>query len=266
MHDLHLSEIYRYPVKSLAGESIAKSRLDAFGLANDRRWMLVDSEGGFLSQRELPKMALIRPRIDPRGVTLEAPGMDPVHCDIPIADGRDMEVAIWQDRCPARPCGEVVDDWLSQFLGRECRLVYMAEDTFRQVDLNYARPGDRAAFSDGFSLLLISQASLDDLNRRLAAPVSMLNFRPNLVVTGCEPYAEDNWRRIRIGEVSLRVVKSCSRCKITTVDPTTGEAGSEPLKTLTRYRREGNRVLFGQNLVHESQGEFALGMPLEVLD
>jgi uncharacterized protein YcbX len=266
MHDLHLSEIYRYPVKSLAGESIVKSRVDAFGLLNDRRWMLVNSEGRFLSQRELPRMALIRPQMESQGLHLQAPGMTPLHCGIPTAEERDIEVGIWQDRCQARTCGEEADAWLSQFLGRACRLVYMAEETVRQVDLDYARPGDRVAFSDGFSLLLISQASLDDLNSRLAAPVSMLNFRPNLVVTGCEPYAEDNWRRIRIGEIILRVVKSCSRCKITTVDPATGETGSEPLKTLSRYRREGKRVLFGQNLIHESQGEFALGMQLEVLD
>lgn len=177
-----------------------------------------------------------------------------------------MIVQVWNDRCPAQLCGDSADAWLSDFLDRPCRLVHMADETVRQVDLKYAALGDRTAFADGFPLLLISQASLDDLNSRLTDSVPMIRFRPNLVVSGCEPYAEDHWRKIRIGELTLRVVKPCSRCKITTVDPGSGETGSEPLKTLSGYRREGNRVFFGQNLVHEGTGELALDMPVEVLD
>mgnify|MGYP001828911861 CR=1 FL=1 len=136
----------------------------------------------------------------------------------------------------------------------------------RRVDPAFSRATDQVGFADGFPFLLISQASLDDLNRRLAQPVAMLRFRPNLVVAGCEAFAEDGWRRIRVGELEFRVAKPCSRCIIPTIDPSTGQRGVEPLRTLNSYRRRGNKVYFGQNLVHESAGRLAVGMPVEVLE
>ena len=266
MSKLHLSGIYRYLVKSLAGESLEQSRLDAFGLQMDRRWMLVDAEGGFLSQRELPRMALINPRLTPEGLRLQAPDRSELVVRRPALEAERFKVSVWKDQCAAQLADPEADAWLSDYLGQSCRLVYMPEESLRRVDPRYAEPDDRAAFSDGFPLLLISQASLDDLNGRLEHPLPMSRFRPNLVVEGCEPYAEDGWRRIRIGELTLRVVKPCSRCKITTVDPYTGETGAEPLKTLAGYRRRGNQVYFGQNLIHDGAGELALDMPVEVLE
>jgi hypothetical protein len=144
--------------------------------------------------------------------------------------------------------------------------VQFAPETVRPVDPGFARPADQVGFADGFPFLLISQASLDDLNTRLEQPVSMPRFRPNLVVTGCEPYAEDNWRAIRVGPLSFRVVKPCSRCTIPTVNPETGVAGREPLRTLARYPRWDNKVFFGQNLIHDSLGRLEVGMPVEILE
>ncbi len=266
MNEIRLSGLYRFPVKSLAGHALARADVDGFGLQGDRRWMLVDREGRFLTQRELPRMALIVPRPEPGGLVLQAPELPDLALRQPPREAERIRVKVWSDVCEAQLSEPSAQAWLSDFLGLPCRLVYMPDEVVRGVDPRYAQSQDRAAFSDGFPLLLISQASLDDLNGRLDEPLPMLRFRPNLVVEGCGPYAEDGWRRIRIGDLTLRVVKPCSRCKITTVDPYTAETGSEPLKTLAGYRREGNQVFFGQNLLHDGPGELALGMPVEVLE
>ncbi|MEA3292753.1 MAG: MOSC domain-containing protein, partial [Pseudomonadota bacterium] len=156
--------------------------------------------------------------------------------------------------------GEESGRWLSQAIGDDCRLVFIPDDEIRPCDPRYAAPGDRTSFTDGFPLLLISQASLDDLNRRLAQPVEMRRFRPNLVVAGVEPYAEDNWQRIRVGEIEMRGVKPCSRCAIPAVDPDTGiVSGLEPLRTLSAYRKRNNKIYFGQNLAHNGHGSLCVG-------
>ena len=262
---LELSAVYRHPVKSLKGESLDELVIGPKGPELDRHWMLVNEKGRFLTQRELPRMALVRPRVIATGLELSAPGM-PLLEVLPDSD-ESLEVQVWNDRCRARVMSPAADRWLSDFLGLPCRLVYMPEDEQRQVDPAYARPGDRAEFSDGFPLLLISKASLDDLNRRMGRVLPMERFRPNLVVSGCEPYAEDSWKRIRIGDLTFRVVKPCSRCVIPTVNPETGQReGNEPLKTLMSYRKEGNKVLFGQNLIHDGEGVLRVGMPVEVIE
>jgi len=266
MNGIRLSGLYRFPVKSLAGHALERAEVDGFGLRGDRRWMLVDREGRFLTQRELPRMALIVPREQPDGLVLQAPEAPDLALRQPSREAERVRVRVWNDVCEARLSEPSAQVWLSDFLGLPCRLVYMPDEVVRRVDPRYALAQDRAAFSDGFPLLLISQSSLDDLNGRLAEPLPMLRFRPNLVVEGCEPYAEDGWKRIRIGDLTLRVVKPCSRCKITTVDPYTAETGSEPLQTLAGYRKQGNQVFFGQNLLHDGPGELALGMAVEVLE
>jgi uncharacterized protein YcbX len=176
-----------------------------------------------------------------------------------------MAVVVWGDSVQAAAVGERADAWLSGFLGLACRLVYFPPDTVRAVDPDYARASDQIGFADGFPFLLISQASLDDLNGRLDEAVPMLRFRPNLVVAGCSAYAEDDWRRIRIGEIEFRFAKPCSRCIIPTIDPASGLRGREPLRTLMGYRQRDNKVYFGQNLIHDGVGQLALGMPIEVL-
>lgn len=265
MAGLTLSALYRYPVKSLGGEQFESLDVHATGFGFDRRWMVVDSRGRFLTQREQPRMALIKARVDEKGVLwLRASGYPE------IAAGRQrgdrLEVVVWGDRVQAATASPEVDTWLSGFLSVPCRLVCLPDDVFRPVDPAYADPADQVGFADGFPFLLISQASLDDLNARLEHPVPMLRFRPNLVVEGCEPYAEDNWRRIRIGELDFRVAKPCARCIIPTIDPATALRGKEPLRTLMGYRRRGNQVFFGQNLIHDRVGRLELGMAIEVLE
>lgn len=262
---LTLEALYRYPVKSLLGESFEALDVLARGLAYDRHWMVVDEQGAFLSQRKLPRMSLIAARVDTVGIVrLNTPGMPELVLTACV--GGALDVVVWGDSVRAEAAGPEADDWLSRFLGVSCRLVCFAQDAVRSVDPAFSRATDQVGFADGFPFLLISQASLDDLNRRLVHPVPMLRFRPNLVVAGCEAFAEDGWRRIRIGELEFRVAKPCSRCIIPTIDPLTAQRGAEPLRTLNTYRKRGNKIYFGQNLVHEAPGRLAVGMPVEVLE
>lgn len=263
-----LRAIYRYPVKSLRGESFDSLEVMRRGFACDREWMVVDPDGRFLTQRQQPRMSLVDATVTAAGeLRLRAPGMPALA--IPGGAADYLPVEVWGDRIEALAAGPDADAWLSRFLGIDCRLVRFADDRRRDVDPGYAHAGDEVGFADGFPFLLISQASLDDLNRRLEScdepAVPMTRFRPNLVVDGCEPYAEDAWRRIRIGDLTLRVVKACSRCIIPTIDPATARRGPEPLRTLMTYRRRDSKVYFGQNLVHDGPGELRTGMPVEVL-
>ncbi|MBB4862494.1 uncharacterized protein YcbX [Pseudomonas nitritireducens] len=266
-----LSELYRYPVKSTAYESLESVHLDALGLEGDRRWMVVEAANGrFLTQRLLPQMGRIEARWQDgfERLRLRATGMDDLLVAVPGSDDNLRGVMIWRDLLQVPDAGDAAAQWLSAFLGREVRLVQIPEERARQVDTAYAEPGEQVHFADGFPLLLIGQGSLDDLSAKVGRPLEMLRFRPNLVVTGAEPFAEDGWKRIRIGEVTFRVAKPCSRCILTTIDPHTGErdAAREPLATLLGYRNVNGEALFGQNLVAENRGELRLGMPVEVLE
>ena len=256
---MKLTEINIYPVKSLAGITLQSSPLDAMGLRYDRRWMLVTPAGKFITQRTHPQMVLIQPQLADGVLTLTRQGMQDHHVVAVSTDSASIQVEIWNDRVNALHVSEETDAWLTQAIDAPCRLVYIADNEIRQCDAEYADAGDHTGFADGFPLLLISQASLDDLNGRLQQPLPMKRFRPNLVVSGCGPYAEDGWRQLRIGDITLRVVKPCSRCVITTVDPETGIKGpGEPLRTLATYRMRDNQVYFGQNLIHQQQGVLSL--------
>jgi len=266
---MHLSSLYRFPLKSAAGESLQRCASDSLGLLGDRRWMVVAAgTGRFLTQRVLPRMALLQAHWQgDTALKLAAPGMPELLVRVP--DDKTMRcVQVWSANPVVPDAGETAAAWLSDFLGQACRLVYLPEDDGIQVDLDYARLGERTAFSDGFPFLLIGQASLDDLARRVGRPLEMLRFRPNLVVSGAEPYAEDGWKRIRIGQLTFRVVKPCSRCVIPTLDPASGERAPdrEPLNTLLSYRKGPGGVFFGQNLIAEGRGELEVGMPVERLE
>jgi len=266
---MHLSSLYRFPLKAAAGESLQRCASDSLGLLGDRRWMVVAAgTGRFLTQRVLPRMALLQAHWQgDTALKLAAPGMPELLVRVP--DDKTMRcVQVWSANPVIPDAGETAAAWLSDFLGQACRLVYLPEDDGIQVDLDYARLGERTAFSDGFPFLLIGQASLDDLARRVGRPLEMLRFRPNLVVSGAEPYAEDGWKRIRIGQLTFRVVKPCSRCVIPTLDPATGERAPdrEPLNTLLSYRKGPGGVFFGQNLIAEGRGELEVGMPVERLE
>ncbi|GGM27014.1 MOSC domain-containing protein [Pseudomonas asuensis] len=266
---LHLSGLYRYPVKSTAPEPLERAFIDRLGVAGDRRWMVVDaSTGRFLTQRLLPTMGQIVARwASDTCLLLNAPGMPELQVSVPPANEALQGVTLWRDTFQVPDAGEKANTWLSTFLARPCRLVYMPESRARQVDTAYAKPGDHVNFADGFPLLLIGQASLDDLARRVGMPLDMRRFRPNLVVNGSEAYAEDHWRHIRIGEVEFQVVKPCSRCVLITVDPVTSVRSQdrEPLATLKTYREHEGAVYFGQNLIQLSPGTVSVGMPIELL-
>lgn len=253
-----------YPVKSLAGIAVERSKVDIMGLKHDRRWMLVSPEGDFLSQRKLPQMALIQPKFIKRQLILT----HPTHPDLLVAKAnlqKTMQVTIWKDKVTAQRINEQADKWLTKILKTPCHLVYIPDNEIRQCDLDYAKQGERTGFADGFPILLISNASLDDLNQRLDQPVEMKRFRPNIVVEGCDAFAEDKWENFTLGNLTMRGVKPCSRCVLTTVNPETGKKSDdmEPLKTLMRYRKQGNSVYFGQNVIHTATGEIRVGDPVK---
>lgn len=267
MMELVLSEIWRYPVKSVRGARHAELPLRERGLAFDRHWMLIDPDRQFLTQRQEPRMALIDADLAAGRLRLNAPGMPELELLAEHVDhAGDIEVRIWKETCAARGVDPGVDRWLSEFLGRDCRLVYLPAASRRPVDPEYARAEDQVGFADGFPLLLISEASLADLNRRLAEPLPMVRFRPNLVIRGGEPYQEDYWRRIRIGGIEFRLAKPCSRCVIPSIDAATAQRSAEPLRTLMSYRQRGNKVYFGQNVLHDGLGMLHEGAPVEVLE
>ena len=261
----HLSGLYVYPIKSCGGIAVMESNVDERGLRHDRRWMLVDKANQFISQREFPRMALIGVRIDPDGLVVSGPDMPSLQVPFAPPDGTPLLAQVWDDIVETLPVGVDADRWFSEFLGVRCRLVHLPEGSARPVDQAYGRADDQVGLADGFPFLLISEGSLAELNARLERPLPMDRFRPNLVVRGCAPFAEDGWRVVRIGPITLRVVKPCARCAITTVDQRTAARGKEPLRTLATFRRSGTKVLFGQNLVHDETGILRTGDPVEVI-
>lgn len=264
MASIQLSGIYIYPIKSAGGIALSTAQVSDRGLQYDRRWMLVDAAGKFLTQRQFPRMALIQVRLAEKRLVVDAPNQPSL--SIPLDDESDhrLSVQIWHDSCDAIPLGHQFNRWFSQVLGISCQLVYMPENSIRPIHPSYAQPGESVSFADGFPFLLISEASLQDLNQRLEQPVPMNRFRPNLVVCGCDAFAEDRWRQIRIGSIPFRVVKPCSRCRITTVDQSQGIPGKEPLATLANYRQWNGKIFFGQNLIQEQLGTLRVGDEVEI--
>ncbi|WP_252179981.1 MOSC domain-containing protein [Endozoicomonas sp. 4G] len=266
---LIVSHLAIHPVKSLKKISVDQAAIDAMGFVNDRRWLVVEPDGKFMTQRQYPKMALISAVPDAHGLTLSAPGMSDLIIKDPEqqAEVSEKQVVVWKDELQALDAGDAASQWLSECLGLPCGLVKFSKQVHRQVDLRFANEGDRTGFADGFPFLLTTEASLQELNSRLDTPVTMDRFRPNIVVQGTEAYAEDHWQRIKIGEVVFRVAKPCSRCVMTTVDPATGvKTGKDPLMTLSGYRRTEMGVIFGQDLIHESEGIIRVGDSVEVID
>ncbi|MDD2865143.1 MAG: MOSC domain-containing protein [Methylococcales bacterium] len=250
-----LSDIYIYPVKSLAGIRVENWEVVETGLKYDRQWMLIDEQGQFLSQRRLPKMALIQTRLTESELILSAPNFADLHLSLEPKDGAIISSTVWKDCCDARHVSNEADAWFREVLQIPCTLVYLPPETKRGVDLNYALEADRVAFSDGFPFLIISENSLNSLNSQLENPVEMARFRPNLVISGCEAYAEDFWREIQIGNIDFRLPKPCSRCSVPAINPNTAEVGKEPLTTLNRLRKANGKIYFGQNALHNSCGE-----------
>jgi uncharacterized protein YcbX len=265
---MHVSEINIFPIKSCRGFSVPQAEVEARGLAGDRRYMLVDANGKFLTQRENPHMALIAVHATRDGYRVEAPGQPPLTIPHALALGAESQVRIWRDTVPATLAGEDINIWFSQYLGFACGLVYMADNQHRPVSNEAAEFDDEVSFADGAPLLLISTGSLADLNGRLAEPVTMTRFRPNLVVEAPTPFIEDSWRSIAIGSAEFAVAWQCSRCILPTIDPETGvkHPRQEPLETLRSYRRVGPKVMFGQNLIPRKRGTVHVGDTVRVVD
>jgi len=275
---LRLAGIRAYPLKGAGGFDLREARFDAFGIPGDRRWMLVRPNGVFISQRTHPRLALIRVApLDGAGgpgageggddgprFEIRAPGMDPFYLRPSLDSGGVMEVTLFEDRVRAVVV-EGGTEWFSNCLREDCRLVYSHPDLVRPVDPAFA-PGHRTSFTDGYPLLLTTQESLEDLNRRLSRPASMLRFRPNLILKGGRPWEEDTWRVLEIGEARVELVKPCARCAVTTVDPGTGTRGKEPLKTLGGFRGWNGKAYFGQNAVFCGAGSFRVGDSVHILE
>lgn len=262
-----ISELYIYPIKSLSGISVAEVIVEPKGFRYDRRFMIVSSEGKFMTQRENHQMALIDVAIDEETLRVWHRHRPDDVLELPLVptepiSSETMLVDIWDSKgVPALTVSPAADQWFTNVLEKPCRLVHMPETTHRAVDTTYARDpeNDAVSFADGYPYLLIGQASLDYLNQRVAEPLSMLRFRPNIVVSGSEPYEEDAWAHFRIGEIDLYGVKPCARCVLTTIDPETARLGKEPLKTLATYRQWKHKVLFGQNVLASSTGKLPPG-------
>ena len=265
---MRVSGLYLYPIKSMRGIPLGNALLDERGFHHDRRWMLVDAAGVFISQREEHRMALVDVALNAHVLMVSAPGMDTLR--IPIqSDGQPMRCRVWRDVVEAVAASADADAWFSEFLGRACRLVHMPSASRRIVDRAWVKDERIVGFADAFPLLIIGQGSLDELNVRLEKrgepAVPMQRFRPNIVVAETRPFEEDRWEHVRVGEVNVDVVKPCARCAIPTVDIETAEAGKEPLRTLSTYRKEGSKVYFGQNAVHRQLGTIAVGDAVTVI-
>lgn len=259
-----LSDIFIYPVKSLTGIRVSKWDVVETGLRYDRQWMLIDAQGQFLSQRHLPKMALIQTRLTDSELILSAPNFSDFTLSLEPQTGAIIQSTVWEDCCNAQHVSNDADAWFSDVLETPCQLVYLPTETKRGVDLNYANETDRVAFSDGFPFLIVSENSLNALNNALEIPVEMARFRPNLVISGCEAHAEDTWRKIQIGDIDFRLPKPCSRCAVPAINPKTAQVGKEPLTTLNRLRKWQNKIYFGQNALHNQCGELKIGDSVEV--
>jgi uncharacterized protein YcbX len=256
-----VSGLYIYPVKSFGGIPLTTSEVGRRGLLQDRRWMLVDQEGVFMTQRTDTRLALFRTAIEPDGLKVVAPSGEV--CMAPLEpEGVNRSVRVWKDMCVAIQVSTLIDEWLSEILGRPCSLVYMPEGSLRHTNPAYTSPGDIVGFADAYPILVIGESSLQDLNARLETPVPMNRFRPNITVAGWSAHEEDDWRELRIGDVKMRTAKKCGRCSVTTTDQETGEIGVEPLRTLAKYRLTDQSVQFGAYFVPETPGTIRVGNPV----
>jgi uncharacterized protein YcbX len=251
-----LSGLYIYPIKSLKGIALNEAKVERRGLQYDRRWMLVDTHNKFFTQREFPKMATIRVAVEASGLKIDADGRNSLFVPFDFTPIATAQVEVWRNHCRGDFVSVEADRWFSDALDTECRLVYMPEDSIRPVDPEFAVANDVVSFADGYPFMIANERSLAELNSRLAERVSMDRFRPNFVVNGLEPFAEDNWKSVTIGGVSFHVAKPCGRCVMTTVDQETGIKNYiEPLKTLASFRTHNNSVWFGQNLIAATVGK-----------
>ncbi|MFO7994156.1 MAG: MOSC domain-containing protein [Marinobacter sp.] len=258
---MQVHSLYVYPVKSLAGIEVSEFQMDDFGPAGDRRWMIVDTDRQFVTQRSNPELALIGTRLEKGQIVVDIPGEGEFSL---VAGPEECRVRVWQDWAKAVYGGGAASEAISRFCGDTFRFVFMPEETFRRVDAGRVSEYRRISFADGFPFLITNLASLEELNSRLKTAVEMRNFRPNIVVEGATAWEEDTWRTLSINNIEFSLVKPCSRCVVTTVDPDRGLKAPDlqPLRELGTYRRTTDGVIFGMNAIHESAGEIRVGNPV----
>lgn len=262
---MNVHSLYIYPVKSLAGIQVTAFETDDFGPKADRRWMIVDEERRFVTQRALPELARVATSLVEGSVSIAIPGEGDF---VLQATDQELRVQVWRDWVKARVSASDASEALSRFCGKTLRFVYMPDASFRRVDAGRVSEYRRVGFADGFPFLITSLASLHELNERLEAPVDMRRFRPNIVIEGAAPWQEDHWRQLKLGQHNFDIVKPSSRCVLTTVHPDTGvkDPGLQPLRTLATYRRFPEGVIFGQNAIHESCGIVQVGDSVTVIE
>ncbi len=261
---VRVEELWVYPLKSAAGIQVDRMVLDEFGPTMDRRWILIDGNGRFMSQRTHPRMALLEVEAHDGGVTVLEPGG--ARCTLPVVEaGRRVDLTLWDRPGYAIEIEGEPGRWMTEWFGETVRVGFMPLGGKRTTDPAFL-PGRAISFADGYPLLMVSTASLKELDRRVGRPLEMSRFRPNIVVSGCGPHEEDRWRRVRVGEVMMTGVKPCPRCVATTVDPATAERGTEPLATLREYRMTADGIFFGQNLAHDDRGAIRVGDAVEALE
>ncbi|MEU8586006.1 MOSC N-terminal beta barrel domain-containing protein [Streptomyces sp. NPDC048664] len=270
-----LHSIHVHPVKALRALAPREAVVEPWGLAGDRRWALIDPSGRIVTQREQPRLASAAAELLPGGgVRVSAPGREPLVVDVP-APGVTTTAKWSGEKIETVAAAAAASDWFSAYLGQDVALVHLDDPSVRRPldDPPHSRPGESVSLADGYPLLLTTLASLDALNSLIArgthpdeGPLPMNRFRPNVVIEGTAAWAEDDWRRVAIGEVVLRVAKMCGRCVVTTTDQDSAERGKEPLRTLARHRRFDGRLVFGQNLVPETTGVLRVGDPFTVIE
>ncbi len=258
-----ISGITIYPVKGMGGIAVQQARVLPKGLAHDRRWMLVDENNLFISQRNTPQLALCQISLFNAHLTIsyqQETVMVPFACT-----GNHFSAIIWDDEVVVQEVDDNVSAQLSAILCKKVRLVYFPEDNDRSVDPAYAVDNNHTSLSDGYPILIISEASLDDLNSRLEVPVAMNRFRPNIVVSGAPAFAEDSWRHFTAGQLEMYGVKPCSRCTVTTINQENASPGPEPLRTLSSFRKMHNKVYFGMNIIPGTTGVISIGDVITIL-
>ena len=247
---------------------MTEATVEERGLRYDRRWMVVDENGMFVTQRIFPRMSLLSVSFDQAGLLISQQHNPENRILLPFERSLDtpVTVTVWKDTVTARTVCDRVDTWLSQQLGKELRIVEMTEESSRKMHPEFAKNDEQLSFADDFPFLLTSEASLESLNSQLDVSVEMSRFRPNFVISGAEPFAEDSWKRIEIGDLAFKVVSSCERCAVINVDPKTGTKSREPLRTLAKYRQIQKKVVFGQNLMFHRQGIIREGEGVQILE
>ena len=263
MSNYQLTQINIYPVKSLPGISLQHSLVEERGLQYDRRWMLVDENNSFITQRVFPQILFINQRIENENLIFshDKKELSPLIIDLNIIPTQEIEVKIWDDICIAKMYDQEINEWFSQALDTNCSLVHMPESTERKTSVKYFPKSKNVSFADGYPFLIIGEESLNLLNSKLDEKISINNFRPNLVFSGGKPHDEDNWQNINIGEVKFSIVKPCARCVITTID-SKGKKNKEPLATLNTNRNFNNKIMFGQNALSHNVGKIKIGDPI----